>query len=104
MADIMANSISRKYTNISYDDIRDNLITILKAKGGRLADYSTSSYGRMLLEMFSGTADLMAYFAESSFNNAFLETAYSDPAIYAGARMLGYSIRRPVPAKTAFAI
>lgn len=100
----MANSISRKYTNISYDDIRDNLITILKAKGGRLADYSTSSYGRMLLEMFSGTADLMAYFAESSFNNAFLETAYSDPAIYAGARMLGYSIRRPVPAKTAFAI
>lgn len=100
----MATNISRKYTNISYDDIRDNLLTIFKAKGGKLADFSTSSYGRMMIELFSGVADLMAYYGESSFNNAFLETAYNTPAIYAGARMLGYSIRRPVPAKAAFAI
>lgn len=100
----MATNISRKYTNISYDDIRDNLLTIFKAKGGKLADFSTSSYGRMMIELFSGVADLMAYYGESSFNNAFLETAYNTPAVYAGARMLGYSIRRPVPAKTAFAI
>ena len=94
----MSTNISRKYTNISYDDIRDNLLTIFKAKGGKLADFSTSSYGRMMIELFSGVADLMAYYGESSFNNAFLETAYNTPAIYAGARMLGYSIRRPVPA------
>ncbi len=100
----MSTNISRKYTNISYDDIRDNLLTIFKAKGGKLADFSTSSYGRMMIELFSGVADLMAYYGESSFNNAFLETAYNTPAIYAGARMLGYSIRRPVPAKAAFAI
>ena len=100
----MSTNISRKYTNISYDDIRDNLLTIFKAKGGKLADFSTSSYGRMMIELFSGVADLMAYYGESSFNNAFLETAYNTPAIYAGARMLGYSIRRPVPTKAAFAI
>lgn len=100
----MSTNISRKYTNISYDDIRDNLLTIFKAKGGKLADFSTSSYGRMMIELFSGVADLMAYYGESSFNNAFLETAYNTPAIYAGARMLGYIIRRPVPAKAAFAI
>lgn len=100
----MANNITRKYANISYDDIRDNLLTILKAKGGKLADFGISSYGRTIIELFAGSADLMAFFAESSFNNAFLETATNLPAIYAGARMLGYSIRRPVPAKTAFGI
>lgn len=100
----MATNISRKYSNISYEDIRDNLITILRAKGGPMADFGTSSYGRTLIELFAGSADLMAYYAESSFNNAFLETAYNTPAVYAGARMLGYSIRRPVPAKTSFAI
>lgn len=101
---LMADSLTRKYSNIAYDEIRDNLITILKAKGGKLADFSVSSYGRTIIELFAGSADLMAFYAESSFNNAFLELAYNLPAIYAGARMLGYSIRRPVPAKTAFAI
>lgn len=101
----MANtSISRKYTNISFEAIREHLATIMKAKGGNLADFSESSYGRLMSDLFAGTADLMAYYAESSFKNAFMESANSLPSIYANARMLGYSVRRPVPAKAGIGI
>ena len=99
-----STSISRKYTNISFESVREHLLTIMKAKGGNLADYSESSYGRLMTDLFAGTSDLMAYYAESSFKNAFLESANSLPSIYANARMLGYSIRRPVPAKAGIGI
>ena len=95
---------ARKYTKIQFEEIQSELMTILKAKGGPLADLSDSSYGRILLDLFAGSADLMAYYAESSFQNAFLETATNLPSIYAGGRMLGYSPRRPVPAKAGVGI
>lgn len=98
------NAVSRKYSNISFEDIRDHLAVILKAKGGSLADFSDSSYGRIMVELFAGSADLMAYYAESAFENAFMESAYSSSSIYANARMLGYSVRRPVPAKAGIGI
>lgn len=101
----MANtSISRKYTNISFESVREHLATIMKAKGGNLADYSESSYGRLIMDLFAGTTDLMGFYAESSFKNAFMESASSRPSIYANARMLGYSVRRPVPAKAGIGI
>lgn len=92
-------STERKYSNISFTTIRDHLLTILRAKGGKLADYSESSYGRLMVETFAGHADLMANYTESAFENSWLESAYNDSAIYSGARMLGYSVRRPMPGK-----
>ena len=95
----------RKYAKLSFESIREQLVTIMKAKGGNLADASESSYGRLMIDLFSGTADLMGYYAESSFMNAFLEpSSNSTPSIYANARMLGYSVRRPVPAKAGIGI
>lgn len=92
-------AVARKYGMISFEEARDHLISILQAKEGRLADFGDSSYGKTLIELFAGQADLMAYYAESAFENAFLESAINLSAVYAGARMLGYSVRRPVPAK-----
>ena len=90
---------ARKYGIISFDEARDHLVSILQAKEGRLADFGASAYGKTLIELFAGQSDLMAYYAESAFENAFLESAVNSSAVYAGARMLGYSVRRPVPAK-----
>lgn len=95
----------RKYAKLSFESIREQLVTIMKAKGGNLADASESSYGRLMIDLFAGTSDLMGYYAESSFMNAFMEPASnSTPSIYANARMLGYSVRRPVPAKAGIGI
>ena len=96
---------NRKYAKLSFESIREQLVSIMKAKGGNLADASESSYGRLMMDLFAGTADLMGYYAESSFQNAFLEpSSNSIPSIYANARMLGYSVRRPVPAKAGIGI
>ena len=102
----MSNALDqRKYAKISFEAVREHLVAIMKAKGGNLADASESSYGRLMTDLFSGTADLMGYYAESSFMNAFLEpSSTSTPSIYANARMLGYSVRRPVPAKAGIGI
>lgn len=102
----MSNALDqRKYAKISFEAVREHLVAIMKAKGGNLADASESSYGRLMTDLFSGTADLMGYYAESSFMSAFLEpSSTSTPSIYANARMLGYSVRRPVPAKAGIGI
>lgn len=97
-------SNERKYSIINFEDTRDHLLSILRAKGGNLADFGESSYGRTIIEEFAGVSDLMASYAEASFENSFLESATNPSAIYAGARMLGYSPRRPVPAKAGIGI
>lgn len=97
-------SVARKYSNISFDEVRSHLVSILQAKEGSLADFGDSTYGKTIIELFAGTADLMAYYAESSFENAWIESATTAPAIYSAARMLGYSVRRPVPAKAGIGI
>jgi len=99
----MANP-NRKYTHITFDQSVNDLLSILRAKEGSLADLGESSYGRTLIELFSANADLMATWGESAFNESFLETATNPESIYLGSRNLGYSLRRPVPAKAGFGI
>lgn len=99
-----STSVARKYTNISFEDIRAHLVEIVKAKEGALADMGDSSFGKTMIELFAGFGDLTANWVEAAFGNAFLESATAKPAVYAGARYLGYSVRRPVPAKCSIGI
>jgi hypothetical protein len=95
---------NRKYTHINFDQVVSDLKQILSAKEGPLADLGDSSFGTTLIELFAANADLIAGWGEAAFNDSYLETATSKSAIYVGARSLGYSIRRPVPAKAGFGI
>lgn len=97
-------TVAKKYGNLSFDTINSHLRTIMRAKGGNLADLSKSSFGTQLIELGAGIGDLYGYWVESAFENAFLESTTSRPAGYSGSRMLGYSIRRPMPAKCGIAI
>ena len=99
-----STAVARKYTNISFDDIRSQLIDIVRAKEGPIADMGDSAYGKMMLELFAGYGDLTANWVESAFENSWLETAYAKPPIYAGSKAIGYSVRRPVPAKCSIGI
>ena len=96
------STTDRKYTRLNYDEIIRDMEKILKSKSGPLADFSESSYGRTLLDIFSGTADLSATWIEQAFAESFLSSAQTKEAIYSGARSLGYSIRRPIPAKALY--
>ena len=100
----MATAVARKFSNISYDEVKSHLVSIIQAKEGKLADIAESTYGKTIIDLFAGSADLYGYFTESAFENAWLESATSASSIYAGARTLGYSVRRPVPAKAGIGI
>lgn len=94
----------RRYAKINRDQILADLQAITKAKIGPLADIGKSAYGQLLMELFAAHGDTDAAWIESSFRDSFLETATSSEAINVGARSLGYSVRRPVPAKAGFGI
>lgn len=94
----------RRYTKINRDQVLADLQAITKAKIGPLADIGKSAYGQLLMELFAAHTDTDATWIESSFRDSFLETATSSEAINVGARSLGYSVRRPVPAKAGFGV
>jgi len=94
----------RRYAKINRDQILADLQAITKAKIGPLADMGKSAYGQLLMELFAAHGDTDAAWIESSFRDSFLETATSSEAIHVGARSLGYSVRRPVPAKAGFGV
>lgn len=95
---------NRKYTKLNRDQILADMKTILDAKQGALADFGQSSYGRTILELFAANSDMNAAWIEEAFKDSFLDTATSPHAIYVGARSLGYSVRRPIPAKAGLGI
>ncbi len=99
----MANN-DRRYLKITYDQILSVLGSILRAKQGSLADFGNSSYGRTILELFSALTDMNANWIEGSFRDSWLESAENTPAVYVGARSIGYSVRRAVPARSSFGI
>ena len=99
-----STAVARKYTNISFEEIRDHLMEIVRAKMGPIADLGDSAYGKMMIELFAGFGDLTANWVESAFENSWIETAFAKPPMYAGARSLGYSVRRPMPAKCSIGI
>lgn len=100
----MAQQEDRRYSRITFDQIVEDLGTILKAKEGALADFGESSYGRALIELFAAVGDLNSFWIEKSFNESWLETANNPASVYVGAKSLGYSLRRPVPARAGFGI
>ena len=97
-------TIARKYTGVNFDQVLSDMTTILRYKEGPLADLTQNSYGRTLLELFSGNADLIAAWAEAGFQESFLETSQQLSSAYLGSRMIGYSVRRPVPARAGYGI
>lgn len=92
----------RKYGKITYSQANDDLKQIMVAKGGQSADVSPGSYGTVIREMLAAHTDILGFWTESAFNNGWLETATTTEAGYVGARFLGYSIRRPIPARAGF--
>lgn len=97
-------AIDRKYSKLIFEQILEDYGKILKAKQGAIADFGNSSYGRTIMELLSAHADMNAFWIESAFRDSMMVTAENVPAVYANARSLGYSIRRPIPARAGFGI
>lgn len=87
------------YTNLDYDGIRDALVNRL-SQDSRFSNFSESSFYAILTEIFSATTDFTNYYLERRAEESYLDSAKLRSSVSLLSRMLGYSIRRPIPART----
>ena len=99
----MANNNPIPYTNLDFSSMKQALKDIVQSKKGLTADVSDSSYTGTQIEMFAATTDALAYWLNQGANDALGNSqAMTTPAIYANAKSMGYSIRRPTPCMASF--
>lgn len=91
------------YYGKDYDSIKSNLITEIKNTEelkGIWTDFSENDFGVILLELFSGVADLTSFNIDNQAAETFLDTARKRKNVYRIAKMLGYSMQTKIAATT----
>ena len=98
----MKNTPSNSHV-ANYKEMQEDLQKIARQRKGPLADVSPSSYTGLFIDLMSTTYGELGAWLDMSRNDALgNSTAINQPAVYANARSMGYSIRRPVPSMGAF--
>lgn len=87
------------YTNLDYDSIKQNIENRL-GQDSRFNTFQESSFYAILSEIFTATTDFSNYYIERRAEESYLDSAKLRSSVTLLSRMLGYTIRRPTPAKT----
>jgi len=85
------------YTKISFEDLVDQLIAILKTKDAWKDAYLQST-GRMLIELYAYVAQLLLYYLKRSFEEMFVDSAQYWESLCKIANMLEAPVKRPIGA------
>jgi hypothetical protein len=95
---------ARQYTKFNQNELLSYAEKILKSKNGNISEFGTSGYGRTLLELFTAFSEGDAYRTEVAWREGWLSESTQLSSKYIGARDLGYSVRRNVPARAVMAV
>ena len=87
------------YTGITYNEMRDSVISRL-AQDSRFANYSQSQLYSVISEIFLAATDMTNFYIDRRANESFPSTAQLRSSIVELSKILGYVIRRPIPATT----
>ena len=87
------------YTGLTYNEMRDSVISRL-AQDSRFANYSQSQLYSVISEIFLAATDMTNFYIDRRANESFPSTAQLRSSIVELSKMLGYVIKRPVPATT----
>jgi hypothetical protein len=87
------------YTEITYDEIKERIKSRL-SEDSRFSNFSESQMYSMILEAFTALTDFSNYYIERRAQESFPGTAQLRSSIIEISKMLGYVIRRPIPATT----
>lgn len=87
------------YTNLTYDDIKSNLINKI-SEDPRFKSFREGPLYSQVVEIFSSMADLVNFNIERRAEENFLETSNLKSSTIVGAQSIGYVPARPIPAKT----
>jgi len=88
------------YVDKDYESIREELIARIPQLTDRWTDMNPSDLGVVLLELFAGTADMLAYYIDAQAAECYLPTARQRPNIANLCALVGYRLHGPVAAST----
>ena len=88
------------YTNKDYDSLRRELLGRVPQLTDRWTDFSASDLGVVLLELFCGVGDMLAYYLDAQAAEAFLPTARQRQNVIQLCKLIGYRLDSPVAATT----
>jgi len=91
------------YTGLTYNEMRDSVISRL-AQDSRFANYSQSQLYSVISEIFLAATDMTNFYIDRRANESFPSTAQLRSSIVELSKILGYVIRRPIPATTSINI
>ena len=88
------------YTNKDYDSMRRELLVKIPLLTDRWTDFNHSDLGVVLLELFCGVGDMLAYYLDVQAAEAFLPTARQRQNVIDLCKLIGYRLDTPVTATT----
>ena len=88
------------YTNRDYESMRRELLARVPQLTDRWTDFNTSDLGVVLLELFCGVGDMLAYYLDAQAGEAFLPTVRQRGNLINLCKLISYRVRGPVAATT----
>ena len=88
------------YTNKDYDSLRRELLARVPQLTDRWTDFNASDLGVVLLELFCGIGDMLAYYLDAQAAEAFLPTARQRQNVINLCKLISYRLDTPVAATT----
>lgn len=95
---------SLDYAKVGFDDIVYELGRTVGLHTREIQDFLTSSTGRLLAELFAASSEINFHYIQKALEESFLELAKNRTSVIAGARSMGYSIRRPTSSMATFRV
>src|SRR4030042_4362431 len=83
-----------------YDSLRRELLARVPQLTDRWTDFNASDLGVVLLELFCGIGDMLAYYLDAQAAEAFLPTARQGQNVINLCKLIGYRLDTPVAATT----
>ncbi len=91
---------SISYSNKDYESLRQELLARVPQLTDRWTDFNESDLGVVLLELFCGVGDMLAYYLDAQAAEAFLTTARQRQNVINLCKLIGYRLDTPVAATT----
>lgn len=92
-----------KFTGLTYADILKQTVDKINADP-KFQNFRESAIAQTIIEIFTGTADLVNYYIERQAEESFFETSQRTSSAILNSRNLAYDITRPIPATTTIKI
>ncbi|MCL5102740.1 MAG: baseplate J/gp47 family protein [Armatimonadetes bacterium] len=88
------------YSNKDYESLRQELLGRVPQLTDRWTDFNESDLGVVLLELFCGVGDMLAYYLDAQAAEAFLPTARQRQNVINLCKLINYRLDTPVAATT----